>query len=459
MFREAGMNLRKWKSNSREVMKVIIEEEGETDTQLNPESYANLMLNPADHSPVKVLGTPWDLEKDELSISLENAVGKTSDIMTKVQLLSVSSSIFDVKGLLAPIVFFVKTLFQQVCKDGGGSWKDRVSLAVQAEWDKWIAGARKCMVFEVPRCFDPRIWDDDTKISLVGFSDASKKGFAAVVYLRVATRESDVTVNLIASKTRVAPLVQQSIPRLELLSALILTRLIKRICEVLQKTIVIEKEYCLIDSAVALHWIQNLGGGYKQYVQDRADECRHNTPNALFRHIPGTENSADLPSRGCTPDVLEQKKDEWFHSRKWVKEDESTWPTRTVEELVLSEEQKQDVSKEIKKKEKKVTILAQDERSIEKIIDPTRFGTFNKLLRVTALVRKFIDIKCKRKENIQSEVSAEDLSEARNLWVKSSEGNSKRAEVCEDGGVIRSTGRCGWIPEVQRPFGKKQVAF
>ena len=218
----------------------------------------------------------------------------------------------------------------------------------------------------------------------------------------------------------------------------------------------IEKEYCLIDSAVALHWIQNLGGGYKQYVQDRADECKHNTPNALFRHIPGTENSADLPSRGCTPDVLEQMKDEWFHSRKWVKEDESTWPTRTVEELVLSEEQKQDISKEIKKKEKKVTILAQDERSIEKIIDPTRFGTFNKLLRVTALVRKFIDIKCKRKENIQSEVSAEDKEP---LGKTSSEGNSKRAEVREDGGVIGSTGGCGWIPEVQRPFGKKQVAF
>ena len=33
VFREAGMNLRKWKSNSREVMKVIIKEEGETDTE------------------------------------------------------------------------------------------------------------------------------------------------------------------------------------------------------------------------------------------------------------------------------------------------------------------------------------------------------------------------------------------------------------------------------------------
>ena len=462
MFREAGMNLRKWKSNSRAVMQAIIEEEEETDAQVSPESYANLMLNPTDRSPVKVLGTPWDLEKDELSISLENAVGKTSEIMTKVQLLSVSSSIFDVKGLLAPVVFFVKTLFQQVCKEGG-SWEDRVGPEVQAEWDKWIAGARKCMVFEVPRCLDPRLWDGDTEVMLVGFSDASKKGFAAVVYLRVATKSGDVTVNLIASKTRVAPLVEQSIPRLELLSALILTRLIKRIRDLLQKIVIIEKEYCLIDSAVALHWIQNLGRVYKQYVQDRADECRRNAPNALFRHIPGTENSADLPSRGCTPDVLDQKKDEWFHSQKWVKEDESSWPTRTVEELVLSEEQKQDISKEIRKKEQKVTILAKDERSIEKIIDPARYSTFTKLLRVTALVLKFIDMKCKRKEKVAKEVSAEDLDRAKDLWVrhlqKEVQKEQKFKKMAESLGVQEDTDgylRCkGRLGRSKLPFDVK----
>ena len=206
-------------------------------------------------------------------------------------------------------------------------------------------------------------------------------------------------MNLVASKTRVAPLVEQSIPRLELLGALILSRLIEKILDVLQKTVVIEKEYCLVDSAVALHWIQNWEKEYKQYVQDRANECRGNTPGALYRHIPGTENIADLPSRGCTPDVLDKQRDTWFHGPKWLLHDESTWPARTAEELVLSEEQKRDISQEIKKAEKKkVTILAQDERHIEKIIDPARFSTFTKLLRVTALVLKFIDVKCKRRK-------------------------------------------------------------
>ena len=38
---------------------------------------------------------------------------------------------------------------------------------------------------------------------LVGFSDASKKGYAAVLYIRVQDRDGEVTVNLVASKTRV----------------------------------------------------------------------------------------------------------------------------------------------------------------------------------------------------------------------------------------------------------------
>ena len=110
------------------------------------------------------------------------------------------------------------------------------------------------MIFEIPRCYDARITDEDKRIKVIGFSDASKKGFAAVVYLRVSSRnEEQVSVNIIASKTRVAPIQEKTIPRLELLGALILSRLMKRIRESLQRTLIIEKEYCLIDSAVTTY--------------------------------------------------------------------------------------------------------------------------------------------------------------------------------------------------------------
>ena len=56
-----------------------------------------------------------------------------------------------------------------------------------------------------------------------------KQGYAAVVYLRSSYDDRHVAVRLLCSKTRVAPGKQQSIPRLELLGACILARLMNTV--------------------------------------------------------------------------------------------------------------------------------------------------------------------------------------------------------------------------------------
>ena len=52
-----------------------------------------------------------------------------------------------------------------------------------------------------------------------GFSDASEKAYAAVIYLRSTYGNGSVSVCIITSKTRVAPIKPHTIPRLELLGA------------------------------------------------------------------------------------------------------------------------------------------------------------------------------------------------------------------------------------------------
>ena len=84
---------------------------------------------------------------------------------------------------------------------------------------------------------------------LHGSSDASNVAYAAAVYLRIMTKSGTVT-RLVASKTRVAPLVRQTIPRLELLGAVILSRLVVCIREVLEKSLIIDRLYCWTDSLV-----------------------------------------------------------------------------------------------------------------------------------------------------------------------------------------------------------------
>jgi len=61
---------------------------------------------------------------------------------------------------------------------------------------------------------------------------------------------------LIASKTGVAPLKKQTIPRLELLAALILTRLTARNKTALEQCLVISRVRCRTDLKNVLLWIK-----------------------------------------------------------------------------------------------------------------------------------------------------------------------------------------------------------
>jgi len=68
------------------------------------------------------------------------------------------------------------------------------------------------------------------------FRDASEKAYCAVVYL-VLEASSGYHPVLLSSKTRVAPLSKHSIPRLELLSGVILARLVSSVKETLEPKI------------------------------------------------------------------------------------------------------------------------------------------------------------------------------------------------------------------------------
>jgi hypothetical protein len=137
---------------------------------------------------------------------------------------------------------------------------------------------------KIPRCYFNGVISEDITASLEGFCDSSLKAHAAVVYLRLETRDG-VQLNIVASETRVAPLTKQSIPRLELLSALILARLITHIKEALKGYIDISSIRCWSDSEVALYWICGETREWKQFVQNRVLEITSLVPPRVGRYF------------------------------------------------------------------------------------------------------------------------------------------------------------------------------
>ena len=112
-----------------------------------------------------------------------------------------------------------------------------------------------------------------SSLQLHGFSDASSYAYVTAVYLRIE-QGNNVRSVLITLKTRVAPLGGQTIPRLELLGALILARLISHVAAALSEFEKIDRVHCWVGSTAVLYWILGEQKQWKQFVQNRVIEIR-----------------------------------------------------------------------------------------------------------------------------------------------------------------------------------------
>lgn len=135
-------------------------------------------------------------------------------------------------------------------------------------------------------------------LEIHGFCDALQQAIAASVYLRSIDSHGMISSNLIAAKTKGAPLKRLTIPRLKLSAVL----LIKLVCQILQ---ILELEntplYLWTDSAITYTWINNHPSRWRDFVHNRVCYIQETLPSAQWRFVPGQENSADLATRGLTP--------------------------------------------------------------------------------------------------------------------------------------------------------------
>ena len=98
-------------------------------------------------------------------------------------------------------------------------------------------------------------------MSLHTFVDASQDAYGAVVYARCTYKDGSVSSNMVAAKTRVAPSISTSIPRLELMAAVVGVRLTTRISKVLE--IQLSQSIFWSDSANVLWWIRGRSREFK----------------------------------------------------------------------------------------------------------------------------------------------------------------------------------------------------
>jgi len=431
---DGGFNLRKWNSNSAKVMSEISNSEMPREDSITPkkswsdvtvieddQSFAKTTTglgspSTKDDTVIKVLGLKWNTLSDELFFDFSSLhTYATSLPLNKRSVLKVTSKIFDPMGFLTPFTIGLKILFQDLCVDKI-NWDEALHGKPLEKWKSLLDEIRCFETVHIPRCY---FVATPVEVQIHAFGDASEHAYAAVVYLRSCYEDGRIHVRLATSKSKVAPMTKQSIPRLELLGALSLARLVDKFKASIGGN---HKTVYWTDSMTTLCWIKNQRI-WKQYVQYRVDEIRGLTSKDSWRHCPGHSNPADLPSRGLTAKTLATC-ETWWKGPEFLYLPESEWPenrtTQSEDEVALNEV--------VKSPSTTVHSLVSNsanmpEKKINQIIDINRFHDLTNLLRVTALVIKtaesfknaVINKEGTRREHLR--LNATDVNEAERLWI------------------------------------------
>lgn len=302
VFSEYGLNLCKWNSNAHELLS-----ESTVDVKTHPMGCCT------------ALGMQWNTADDELSfkVTLKKDVPKP----TKRTTLSEIASLFDPMGLLAPTITRAKIFMQRLWL-GTFGWDDELPLDLQQEWRTIKSMLLICANIKIPRWIGFK--KQHNHLSIHGFCDASTKAYAAAIYVRTELENGTVDVHLLTAKTKVAPLKQVSIPRLELCAAELLSELMQKVkaawnlppCSI----------YAWTDSSVTLAWISTQPYKLKTFVGARVTKIQNKIEAEHWRYIKSAQNPADCATRcDYAGEIVSLTR--WWNGPQFLLENPEKWPT------------------------------------------------------------------------------------------------------------------------------------
>lgn len=292
VLRAGCFNLRKWNSNDASVVAAMTGQEAPADE-----------VKLEDESMSSVLGLKWQPCQDEFSYKVDL---DDTNVHTKKTCTSTVARLWDPPGFLAPALILGKIFLQSLWKEKL-DWDDPLPEALREEWIQFQGTLTAINEIRIPR------WMGMSKAgqhSFHGFCDASQRAYAAVIYVRCVDESGAVSVSLVAARTKVAPVKEMSIPRLELCGAQLLAQLWLQVCKAMGCDD--DKVTFYTDSTIALAWIRNSPSEWKEFVSNRVGFIQKSTDRTCWRHVRTENNPADCASRGISAAAL-KKFQLWWH--------------------------------------------------------------------------------------------------------------------------------------------------
>lgn len=306
ILNSAKLKLRKWCSNSVRVLDKIDKVE---DDPL-------FTLEIKDGNTVKSLGLGWKplVDQFHFNISIDPSLNKC----TKRSLLSDLNRVFDPLGFLCPVLLRGKMFLQQIWSMKI-DWDTELSSDIQGRWKSFISDLQDLKCLSIPRKVKPL---SNHPPEIHGFCDASQEAYGACIYIRTRDNQGKWSSQLLCAKTRVSPLKEWTIPRLELSGALLLVELANKVAE--SWSVELHTFQLWTDSSIVLGWLNSQNTRLKTFVANRINQILDCTNIKQWRHIRSEDNPADVASRGLKPtEILPCTK--WWNGPSWLTTEEHNW--------------------------------------------------------------------------------------------------------------------------------------
>ncbi|XP_039448155.1 uncharacterized protein LOC120427363 [Culex pipiens pallens] len=250
IMEEGGFPVKKWCSNSEQVLQCVPEED-----RAKPK--------PA----IKALGVLWDPREDEFRFvnCLEECDDKP---VSKTKVFSDILKVFDPLGFVAPVIVLAKVFMQKLWASKM-DWSTELNEELLCEWFEIRESLTALSDIRVPRCV---VVPNTVLHELHGFADASTVAYGANVYLGCIRGNGSAEL---------------SVPNLELCAALLLAWLVVKVIETLDLELSVIELYS--DSQIVLAWLKKDPNLLETFVRNRVIQILKFT---------------EIVSRGMSPKLL-----------------------------------------------------------------------------------------------------------------------------------------------------------
>lgn len=189
--------IKEWNSNCREI------------DQTSGERFTDLLSHRSDK------------QEDTVTYTRDSVVGLTK-VFTKRTCLALLAQVWDPIGLVAPATLKFRIDLQELWS-AGHSWDEVLPEAIQHKWKENAETMNHLLTFTFDRKLNPT---DAVGLPQVhGFADGGELGYRVVIFLGWKLQSGEHQCVPVMLKPFVTPLKKKTVPRLELLGCLALTRL------------------------------------------------------------------------------------------------------------------------------------------------------------------------------------------------------------------------------------------